>query len=126
MKVQKNIGLKGRVIFILKGFYLPRSYDPKKGQGAIDDLNRLLKDTGVSFNVSKNNNGQKLMIYVDEEKVKNAKSVKVGRPVEHEFNYSDIEQMRLSGKTNKQIYSELGMSKSLFYLKMKKYKNNKM
>ncbi len=114
------------VIHILKSFYLPRSYNSEKGQGTINDLNRLLKDVGVSFDVSKNNNGQKLMIYVDEEKVKNVKSVKAGRPVEHKFNYSEIEQMKLSGKTNKQIYSELGMSKSLFYLKMKQYKNNKM
>ena len=33
-------------------------------------------------------------------------------------------QMKAEGKTNKQIYTELGISKSLFYLKMREYKNN--
>ena len=37
------------VVIILKSFYLPRSYNSEKGQGAIDDLNRLLKDVGVSL-----------------------------------------------------------------------------
>lgn len=27
---------------MLKSFYLPRSYDPGKGKGAIEDLNNLL------------------------------------------------------------------------------------
>lgn len=112
------------VVFILKSFYLPKSYNPEKGQGAIDDLNNLLNRIGVSFNVSKNNNGQKLSICVDEKKLKNATSYKAGRPVEHKIDFSQIEHMKLSGKTNKQIYTELGMSKSLFYLKMKEYKNN--
>lgn len=113
------------VIIILKSFYLPRSYNSEKGQGTIDDLNGLLKDVGVSFNVSKNNNGQKLFISVDEQKLKNATTHhKAGRPVEHKIDFSEIEQMKLSGKTNKQIYSELGISKSLFYLKLKEYKNN--
>lgn len=113
------------VVIILKSFYLPRSYNSEKGQGAIDDLNGLLKDIGVSFRVSKNNNGQKLMISVDEQKLKNATTFpKIGRPIEHEIDFSKIEQMKLSGKTNKQIYTELGISKSLFYLKKKEYKNN--
>lgn len=113
------------MVFIFKSFYLPRSYDPKKGQGAIDDLNRLLKNVGVSFNVSKNINGQKLFISVDEQKLKDATTHhKAGRPVEHKIDFSKIEQMKLSGKTNKQIYTELGISKSLFYLKMKECKNN--
>ncbi len=113
------------VVIILKSFYLPRSYNSEKGQGAIDDLNRLLKDVGVSFNVSKNNNGQKLFISVDEQKLKEVtKHHKAGRPVEYKIDFSEIEQMKLSGKTNKQIYTELGISKSLFYLKIKEYKNN--
>lgn len=113
------------MVFILKSFYLPRSYNSEKGQGAIDDLNGLLKDVGVSFNVSKNNNGQKLFISVNEQKLKDATAHhKAGRPVEHKIDFSEIERMRSSGKTNKQIYTELGISKSLFYLKMKGYKNN--
>lgn len=113
------------MVFILKSFYLPKSYNPEKGQGAIDDLNNLLNGVGVSFNVSKNVNGQKLFIAVNEQKLKDATSHhKAGRPVEHKIDFSEIEQMKLSGKTNKQIYTELGISKSLFYLKMKEYKNN--
>ncbi len=113
------------VVFILKSFYLPKSYNAEKGQGAIDDLNNLLNNVGVSFNVSKNNNGQKLFIKVDEEKLKDATTHhKAGRPVEHKIDFSEIEQMKLSGKTNKQIYTNFWISKSLFYLKMKEYKNN--
>lgn len=110
---------------MFKSFYLPRSYDSEKGQGTIDNLNDLLKEVGVSFSVSQNNNGQKLVISVDEQKLKNATThPRSGRPIEHEIDFSKIEQMKLSGKNNKQIYTELGISKSLFYLKMKEYKNN--
>ncbi len=37
-----------------KSFYLPKSYNSEKGQGAIDDPNNLLNNVGVSFNVPKN------------------------------------------------------------------------
>ena len=110
---------------ILKSFYLPKSYNPQKGQGAIDDLNNLLNDVGVVFNVSKNDNVQKLVISIDEQKLKHATDrPRSGRPIEYQIDYSKIEEMKLSGKNNKQIYTELGISKSLFYLKMKEYKNN--
>ena len=55
-----------------------------------------------------------------EEKLKS----KAGRPVKHDFDYSKVEQMKADGKTNKEIYTELGISKALFYLRMKEYKNN--
>ena len=37
---------------------------------------------------------------------------------------SEVEKMKGDGMTNKDIYTKLGISKSLFYLKMKEYKNN--
>lgn len=49
---------------------------------------------------------------------------KAGRPIEHNFDIAAVEQMKASGMNNKQIYESLGMSKSLFYLKMREYKNN--
>ena len=33
-----------------------------------------------------------------------------------------MQQMKAEGKTNKEIYTELGVSKALFYLRMKEYK----
>ena len=49
---------------------------------------------------------------------------KAGRPIEHEIDFEKVQQMKADGKTNKEIYTELGISKSLFYLKMREYKNN--
>lgn len=111
---------------MLKSFYLPKSYDKAKGQGTINDLNNLLAEVGVNFKVGKpkNGTGLKLFIYVDEEKLKTSTNIKVGRPVQHELDIKKVNQMKADGKTNKEIYTELGMSKSLFYLKMREYKNN--
>lgn len=123
MKVQYIIRLKrGDIIF--KSFYLPKSYNLEKGQGAIDDLNNLLNEAGVFFDVSKNNIGQRLIIKIDEEKFKKVTTCKSGRPIEHEIDFGKVQQLKADGKTNKEIYTELGISKSLFYLKMKEYKNN--
>jgi len=68
-----------------KSFFLPRSYDPGKGQGAIDDLNGLLNGIGVSFNVSKDNKGQKLYISINERQLHKFTGNRSGRPVEHEL-----------------------------------------
>lgn len=103
---------------------MPKSYNPEKGQGAIDDLNNLLNEIGVFFDVSQNNNGLKLMIKVDKEQFKKVTTCKYGRPIKHEIDFEKVQQLKADGKTNKEIYTELGISKSLFYLKMKEYKNN--
>ena len=50
---------------------------------------------------------------------------KAGRPVGHDFDYTKVEQMKADGKTNKEIYTELGVSKALYYLRMKEYKQIK-
>ena len=47
---------------------------------------------------------------------------KAGRPPGHDFDFAKVEQLKAEGKTNKQIYTELGVSKALFYLRMKEYK----
>lgn len=49
---------------------------------------------------------------------------KAGRPKGYDFDYAKVEQMKADGKTNKEIYEELGVSKALYYLRMKEYKNN--
>lgn len=38
------------------------------------------------------------------------------------FSVVEVRQMKANGMTNKQIYTELGISKALFYLRMKEYK----
>ena len=106
-----------------KNFYLPRSYDITKGKDTIDDLNNLLNDVGIYFKVGQRDGGLKLFISVDEEKLQQATSKpKLGRPTGYEFDIEKVRQMQSEGKTNKEIYNELGMSKSLFYLRMKEYK----
>lgn len=111
---------------MLKSFYLPRSYNPQKGKGAINDLNNLLNDVGVSFSVSKKDNGQKLFISVDEDKLEKIKKSEGGRPVIHRFDFEEVQRMKEDGMTNKQIYEALGMSKALFYLRMKEHKGKSL
>ena len=41
-----------------------------------------------------------------------------------QIDFEKVQQLKADGKTNKEIYTELGISKSLFYLKMREYKNN--
>ena len=121
----KNIiGLLKEVVHIRKNFYLASNYNPEKGKNAINDLNSLLDSVGVSFSVSVVGSGKKLFIEVDEKKLKAATDSKGGRPVEHSIDFSEVEKMKADGMTNKDIYTKLGISKSLFYLKMKEYKNN--
>ena len=111
------------VSYIKKNFYLASNFDLTKGKPAIDDLNKLLSSVGVKFNAGSVGSGKKLFITVDEKKLQSA-TYKGGRPVEHNINFSEIEQMRVQGLTNKEIYTKLGISKSLFYLKMREYKND--
>ena len=67
---------------------------------------------------------RKIFIEVNEDKLRTATNTKAGRPVEHEIDFEKVQQLKADGKTNKEIYTELGISKSLFYLKMREYKNN--
>ena len=88
--------------------------DRKKAEKIVKDLNHIINDK-VHFSIDEN---CKLNILVYEEKLKS----KAGRPVGHDFDYSKVEQMKADGKTNKEIYTELGVSKALYYLRMKEYK----
>lgn len=107
-----------------KFFYLPKSFDLEKGKPAIDDLNKLLGDIGVQFNIVHSEKSKKLSITVDETKLKNVIIPKAGRPTLYNLDFDLIFEMKKSGKTDKEIYTELGISKSLYYLRMKEYKNN--
>ena len=99
--------------------YLPLSYKYLKYNGdkaneIVEDLNQLLNGK-VHFSIDEKG---KLNILVYEEKLKS----KAGRPVGHDFDYFKVEQMKADGMTNKEIYTELGISKALYYLRMKEYK----
>ena len=89
-------------------------YNGDKANEIVEDLNQLLNGK-VQFSIDEKG---KLNILVYEEKLKS----KAGRPVGHDFDYSKVEQMKSDGKTNKEIYTELGVSKALYYLRMKEYK----
>lgn len=112
------------VVFIKKNFYLASNFDVAKGKPAIDDLNNMLECVGVHFSIGKVKNGQKIFIEVNEDKLRTATNTKAGRPVEHEIDFDLVAKMKADGMTNKQIYEKLDISKSLFYLKMREYKNN--
>ena len=105
------------MIDIRKSLQLSYKYLQKYGGKAneiVEDLNNLLNDK-VQFSIDDKG---KLNILVYEEKLK----PKAGRPAGHDFDYQKVEQMKADGKTNKEIYTELGVSKSLFYLRMREYK----
>lgn len=101
--------------------YLNDNRDVTKCQPAINDLNNLLSCVGVRFRIGKVGKIHELSIEIDEEKIESITNQKVGRPVEHEIDFDLINNMKADGKSNKEIYTSLGMSKSLFYLKMKEH-----
>lgn len=111
---------------MLKSFYLPKSYNIKKGERTIKELNDLLKCVGVNFSVSKKENGLSLVVAIDEKKLKKVTAPKqTGRPKGYDFDLERVQQLKAEGKMNKEIYKELGMSKSLFYLRMKEHNTSK-
>ena len=112
------------VVFIKKNFYLASNFDVAKGKPAIDDLNNMLDCVGVHFSIGKVKNGQKIFIEVNEDKLRTATNTKAGRPVTKDFDFDLVAKWKADGMTNKQIYEKLDISKSLFYLKMREYKNN--
>ena len=121
---------KREVVFIKKNFYLASNFDVAKGKPAIDDFKQFnyhiisyISKT-VHFSIGKVKTGQKIFIEVNEDKLRTATNTKAGRPIEHEIDFEKVQQLKADGKTNKEIYTELGISKSLFYLKMREYRNN--
>ena len=102
------------MVTIRKSLPISKEFSKKKAEKIVTDLNQLLNGK-VQFSIDENN---KLDILVYEEKLKS----KAGRPVGHDFDYSKVEQMKANGMTNKQIYTELVVSKALYYLRMKEYK----
>lgn len=106
--------------FIKKQFSLSSNYSEKKGKLTIDDLNQLLNCAGISFNIK---TGKKLIVEIDEKKFKAVTNPRIGRP-EKEIDFDLVAEMKSDGKTNKEICTALGISKSLFYVKMKEFKEN--
>lgn len=105
-----------------KWFYLPQSYDVQKGFRTIKELNDTLEQIGVSFQIQELPKGKQLVINVDDEKIAKLKMKKTGRPVKYHFDYEKIQEMQKEGMSNIEIYTELGMSKSLFYQKIRECK----
>lgn len=89
-------------------------------------LNKLLNDVGVTFSVRPpqgEETHRQFVITIDEAKLNKATSKSTGRP-KHEFDYAKVLELKEKGYTNTQIADELGISISLFYLRMREYKNN--
>lgn len=106
-----------------KSFYLAENYNVQKGFRTIKDLNALLNQVGINFHVESGKN-KKLMIDVDEDLLKHFSGKKTGRPVKYHFDYEQIQKMQKEGMSNTEIYKELGISKSLFYQRLREYKKN--
>lgn len=89
-------------------------------------LNKMLNDVGVTFTVRPPQGEEKhrqFVVTIDEDKLNKATSKSTGRP-KHEFDYQKVLELKEKGWTNTQIAEELGISISLFYLRMREYKNN--
>ena len=90
-------------------------------------LNRILKDVGVTFSVEPPKGKiphRQLVVTIDEEVLDKATKKPTGRPVTCEFDYNKVMELKKKGRTNQQIADELGISISLYYLRMREYKNN--
>lgn len=98
---------------VKKYFKLLKGYDPQRG--GLNDLNKVLNEFGIKFSVSHDT----LYVDVDEENLEKyrKKPDNIGRP-RKEFDFKYVEAQKEMGKTNKEIYEALGISKALFYKKM--------
>lgn len=106
-----------------KYIWIADKWDDKQAN-AINPLNRMLKDVGVTFSVEPpTGTHRQLVVTIDEDTLDKATKKSSGRP-KHEFDYQKVMELKEKGMTNKQIADELGISISLFYLRMKDYKNN--
>lgn len=109
------------MIIIKKSLRLDKQWLKENKNIADNIVKELTKVSNgkVQFSIAKDNeNNDIISILVYEEKLKS----KAGRPTGHDFDYSKVEQMKADGMTNKEIYEALGISKALFYLRMKEYK----
>lgn len=107
------------VVFIRKTIELMTPIGSKQ-KAVVKQLNDVIGDV-VRFKIFQDKDEKyKLSITVYEENLK----AKSGRPQEHKLDFQLINAMKKSGKTNKEIYEKLGISRSLFYLRMREYKNN--
>lgn len=87
-------------------------------------LNKLLNDVGVSFSIEPlNRTHRQLVITIDEAKLDKATRKSTGRPAKHEFDYAKALELKEKGYRNIEIAKELNISISLYYLRMREYKN---
>lgn len=87
-------------------------------------LNKMLKDVGVTFSVEPpTGTHRQLVITIDEAKLDKSTRKSTGRPAKHDFDYARALELKAQGHTNTHIARELGISISLFYLRMREYKN---
>ena len=47
---------------------------------------------------------------------------KIGRPIKYSLDFDEIIQRKTNGETDEQIYTSLGISRSLYYLRLREYK----
>lgn len=101
------------------------SWDDRKAK-VTPALNKMLKDVGVTFSVrppQDKEDHRQFVITIDEDKLDKATRKSTGRPAKHDFDYARALELKAQGHTNTHIAEELGISISLYYLRMREYKN---
>lgn len=106
-----------------KKVWISDDWDDKKAR-VTPALNKMLKDVGVTFSVEPpTGTHRQLVVTIDEDTLDKATKKSSGRP-QREFDYQKVLELKEKGLPNTQIAQELGISISLFYLRMREYKNN--
>ena len=113
--------------------YLPYSFKECKDKRRLNDANELLKEVGLQIQIVKKINKQNkehtaIAISIQDEKIfnkakKTSQPSKAGRKQKLFFTFEDVQQKKSAGMTNKQIWQQLGISRSLFYKKMALWKD---
>lgn len=92
----------------------------------LDALNTALKNLGLNLDIIIDRNQRKRLI-IDFNKDLltpiNGNDGILGRH-RKQVDFDAITRMQAEGMTNKQIYEQLGITRSTFYLKMKEYRQN--
>lgn len=106
---------------IRKSYYLHTEKDCN-----LDTVNAALKDLGLNLDIIIDRNQRKRLI-IDFNKDLltpiNGNDGILGRH-RKQVDFDAITRMQAEGMTNKQIYEQLGITKSTFYLKMKECRQN--
>lgn len=109
---------KGELLFSL-------ALEPtEKDKNNLAELNELLAKSDISIDLLKNEYGTYLIINCDTDEVKKKLSRNAGRPQKSHstISVSEVEERMAKGESAEDIASELGISRSTLFRRLKKAK----